>query len=324
MNQTNHTATICKVDLSNATWYQGSRYSYPLRSEHTNGTLAIVDVYKRQGTEPPPHVHAREHEIFVILDGEIDLQAAAHCFIGGPGGVAFLPSGIAHRFALKQTWGHALVIAVPGGFERYLVPFSDRCVHLDEPPLCDSPPNIPGLLARGHEFGIEFVPPGMDLAAYPSKQPDGLEAFVRESDEGELLDILGIPVRIKVSSAESGGALSMFVTEDAPRMGPPLHVHHKEDETFYVLDGEYRVRVGDEELSLKKGQIVFLPRGVPHCYANAGTTNGKLLAITTPGGFDSFFRDMDALCRNGMPSVESLSLVGAKHRLDFVGPPIFA
>jgi len=315
---------ICEVDLSNATWYQGSRYSYPLQCEHTNGTLAIVDVFKRQGTEPPPHLHSREHEIFVILDGEIDLHAAADSFTGGPGGVAFLPSGIAHRFALKQAWGHALVVAVPGGFDQYLVPFSDRCTHLDEPPLCDAPPDIPGLISRGQEFGIEFLPPGVELSAYPSNQPDGLTAFTRASDEGELLDILGIPVRVKVSSAESAGALSMFVTEDAPRMGPPLHVHHKEDETFYVLEGEYRVRVGDDELLMKKGQIAFLPRGVPHCYANAGSTTGRLLVITTPGGFDNFFRDIDALCKNGMPSTESLAAVGAKHRLDFVGPPIFA
>lgn len=315
---------ICEVDLSNATWYQGSRYSYPLRSDHTNGTLAIVDVYKRQGTEPPPHVHLREHEIFVILDGEFDLQASATCLLGAPGGIAFLPSGIAHRFGLRQAWGHALIVAVPGGFDQYLVPFSDPCTHLDEPPLCSTPPDIPGLIARGHEFGIEFVPPGMDLAAYPSIQADGLSPFVRAIDDGELLDILGIPVRVKVSSAESGGALSMFVTEDAPHMGPPLHVHHKEDETFYVLEGEYRVRVGDDELSLNKGQIAFLPRGVPHCYANAGTTNGKLLVITTPGGFDDFFRDIDALCRSGKPSMESLATVGAKHQLDFVGPPIFS
>ncbi|MCC6794990.1 MAG: cupin domain-containing protein [Candidatus Hydrogenedentes bacterium] len=314
---------IREVDLTNATWYQGSRYSYPLRSEHTNGTLAIVDVYKRQGTEPPPHVHLREHEIFVILDGEIDLRAGADSFTAAPGGVAFLPRGIAHQFFLKQAWGHALIVAVPGGFDKYLVPFSEPCAHLDEPPLCDMPPDIPGLIARGREFGIEFVPPGMDLAAHPSKQPDGLIPFARARDEGELLNILGIPVRVKISTLESGGALSMFVTEDAPRMGPPLHVHHKEDETFYVLEGEYRVRAGDDAFTLKKGQMAFVPRGVQHCYANAGSSNGSLLVITTPGGFEEFFRDIDTLCREGTPSVDSLNAVGAKHRIDFVGPPIF-
>ena len=315
---------ICKVDLSNATWYQGSRYSYPLRGEHTGGTLAIVDVFKRQGTEPPPHLHSREHEIFVILDGKIEFHAAADSFTGGPGVVAFLPSGIAHRFALKQTWGHALVVVTPGGFDQYLVPFSEPCTHLNEPPLGNTPPDIPGLIARGHKFGIEFVPPGMDLAEYPLKQPDGLTPIVRARDDGELLNILGIPVRVKVSAKESGGALSMFMTEDAPRMGPPLHVHHNEDETFYVMEGEYRVRAGDDELTLTKGQIAFMPRGVPHCYANAGSNPGRLLVITTPGGFENFFRDIDALCRAGMPSLESLTAVGAKHRLDFVGPPIFA
>lgn len=147
---------------------------------------------------------------------------------------------------------------------------------------------------------------------------------VRQLEEGELLNVLGISVRIKVSSVESGGGMSLFVTDDPPRLGPPLHVHRKEDETFFVIEGDYRVRVGDDVTTLEKGQSAFLPCGIPHTYANAGTTHGKLLVITTPGGFENFFRDIDALCRAGQPTPDALNAVGAKHGLDFVGPPIFA
>ncbi|NUM55491.1 MAG: cupin domain-containing protein [Candidatus Hydrogenedentes bacterium] len=317
-------SNVREVDLTNATWYQGSRYSYPLRGEHTNDTLAIVDICKRKGTEPPPHVHHREHEVFVLLDADVEFQASADRFTGRPGAVAFLPSGIPHRFAVQQPWGQFLVIVTPAGFDRYLAPFSERATHLDEPPLPSGPPDIPALLARGAEFGIEFVPPNADLASFPCNQPDGLRPIVRQDDEGELLDILGVPVRVKLTSDESGGAMSIFVTNDPPRMGPPLHVHHKEDETFYVIEGDYRARVGGEELALKQGQIAFIPRGVPHTYGNAGTTPGKLLVITTPGGFEHFFRGIDSLCRAGKPSLDALIAVGGKHGIDFVGPPIFA
>jgi len=322
-NVTVQSPLVREVDLSNATWYQGSRYSYPLRSEETNGAFALVDILKRKGTEPPPHVHHREHEIFVQLDAAVDFQASADRFTGQPGAVAFLPSGIPHRFAIQQPWGHFLVVVVPGGFDQYLLPFSDRATHLAEPPSSSLPPDIPGLIGRGKVFGIEFVPPNVDLAEFPSHQPDGLTPFVRQHDEGETLNVLGIPVRVKVSSTESAGALSLFITEDLPRKGPPLHIHHKEDESFYVIEGEYRVRVGDDLLTLKQGQMAFFPRGIPHCYANAGNTNAKLLVLTTPGGFDNFFRDIDALCKSGMPSPEALAPVAAKHQLDFVGPPIF-
>lgn len=314
---------IHEVDLANATWFQGSRYSYPLRSEDTGGAFALLDIFKRQGTEPPPHVHRREHEIFLLLDGSIELQAGADHFAARTGAVAFLPSGIPHGFAIQQQWGHALVIAVPAGFDRYLLPFSEPARHLNEPPPPSGPPDIPGMIARGAEFGIEFVPPGVELAAFPSRQPDGLRPFVRQPNEGETLNVLGVTIHVKVSSSESAGKISMFFTEDPPKMGPPLHIHHREDETFYVLEGEYRVRLQDDLLTLKKGQMAFLPRGVPHTYANAGGATARMLVITTPGGFEHFFRDIDALCKRGAPAPEQLTPIGAKHGLDFVGPPIF-
>lgn len=149
------------------------------------------------------------------------------------------------------------------------------------------------------------------------------DAIVRGEGEGETLNVLGVTVRVKVSSRESGGAFSLFVTEDPPRLGPPLHVHRREDETFYIIEGEYVVRLGDEMLTLKQGQTAFLPRNIPHTYANAGQSLGKMLVITTPGGFDNFFRDVDALCRAGNATPETLTPVGAAHGLEFVGPPIF-
>jgi len=314
---------IRQVDLTNATWYHGSRYSYPLRSEDTGEAFALVDILKRQGTEPPPHVHHREHEIFVCLDTPVDFQASGSTFAAKPGAVAFLPSGIPHRFGIRQTWGRLLVIAVPGGFERYLAPFSVPATHLDTPPPAGDL-DVPGLIARGPDFGIEFVPPDAELAAFPSHQPEGLAPIVREYSEGETLDVLGVTVRVKVSATESAGALSFFMTEDPPRVGPPLHVHHREDETFYAVEGEYAVQVGDRMSTLRQGQCAFLPRGVPHTYANAGASTGKLLVLTTPGGFDGFFREVDALSRATAPTPENVAPIGARYGLEIVGPPIFA
>ncbi len=157
----------------------------------------------------------------------------------------------------------------------------------------------------------------------PARLPNTLAPIIRALDEGEALNVLGVTVRVTVSSEESGGSISVFITENAPRLGPPLHIHSREDETFFVIDGEYRVRVGEELMTLHAGQSAFLPRGIPHTYANAGETTAKLLVLVTPGGFENFFRDVDLLCRAGTASPETLAPVGTKHGLEFVGPPIF-
>ncbi|MDZ4858134.1 MAG: cupin domain-containing protein [Candidatus Hydrogenedentes bacterium] len=315
-------ALLRTVDISNATWFQGSRYSYPLRTEDTGGRIAFVDIYKRRGTEPPPHIHHREHELFVVLNGSSEFQVAGEISLCDVGSFAFLPRGIPHRFAVQNPWGHFNVIVAPSGFDEYLQPFSEAATHLGEPPVSTGPPDVAGMIARGAEFGIEFVPPGVDIATVDHSQPDGLKPIVRQYNEGEILNVLGITIRVKLSAAESGGALSVFMSEDPPRVGPPMHAHANEDETFLVIEGEYRVQIEDTIYQAKPGQIAHFPRGVAHAYMNAGDSPGKLLIVTNPGGFEAFFRDVDALCKHGMPSTDQLMPIAQRHGLDIVGPPI--
>lgn len=316
------TGTVVRsVDLSNATWYHGCRYSYLIRSNDTGGAFAVFEVFQRRGVEPPPHVHHAEDEIFLIPDSGATLQVVGDTFTAQPGAFAFLPRGLAHRYAVHNDWARMLAIVIPGGFENYLTPFSVPATHLDEPPA-PATLDVAGLIARGAQFGIEFVPPDTPLAAMPSVQPEGLEPVVRQTGEGELLNVLGITVRVKLNALESGGAASVFTTEDPARTGVPLHIHRNEDETIYVIEGSYKLRVDDDITDARPGQIAHFPRGVPHSYSNAGDTTGRLMIMTTPGGYEAFFRDVDALCRTGMPATEQVVAVGAKHRLEILGPPL--
>ncbi len=172
------------------------------------------------------------------------------------------------------------------------------------------------------EYGIEFVPPGVDMASVSYTQPENLSPIVRQFEEGELLNVLGMSVRVKLSAEESAGAVSVFMTEDPPRTGPPVHTHTKEDETIFVIDGDYKIQIGGTVHDVMPGQIAFFPKDTPHTYVNAGETTGKLLVVTTPGGFENFFRDVDALCRNGIPDTADLLPVAQRHGLDITGPPI--
>jgi mannose-6-phosphate isomerase-like protein (cupin superfamily) len=89
----------------------------------------------------------------------------------------------------------------------------------------------------------------------------------------------------------TGGALSVFETSIAG--GPPLHVHDREDECFYILDGELSVRCGEEAFSAGTGSFVFLPRGRPHRFW-APARPARLLLIVAPAGIEDYFREINS------------------------------
>jgi quercetin dioxygenase-like cupin family protein len=78
------------------------------------------------------------------------------------------------------------------------------------------------------------------------------------------------------------------LADPTPDEAPPPHVHHGEDETFYVLDGVLRFVIGTEEFEAEPGALVHAPRGVPHRFTVA-TPTARILALVTPGGLEHFF-----------------------------------
>ncbi len=115
---------------------------------------------------------------------------------------------------------------------------------------------------------------------------DFLTGYVVSADVG-LADDAGM----KASRRSAGGALSVF--EASVGAGPPLHVHDREDECFYVLDGELSIRCGDDAFDAAAGSFVFLPRGRPHRFWAAGPP-ARLLLIAVPGGIEDYFREINA------------------------------
>jgi mannose-6-phosphate isomerase-like protein (cupin superfamily) len=98
-------------------------------------------------------------------------------------------------------------------------------------------------------------------------------------------------VIVRASAATTGGALSI-IEEVPPLLDTPLHTHSKEDELFYILEGEHIVERGDEEIRVGPGDAVFLPRGVPHSQRRVVPGQGRHLAVCTPAGLEEFFRDL--------------------------------
>ena len=111
--------------------------------------------------------------------------------------------------------------------------------------------------------------------------------------EGRLLWVLGELVTRKVASEQTGGAYSIFEVVSQPQGGPPPHIQHREDECFYVLEGEYEFLVEGRTLRMPAGSLLYVPKGTLHAYRNVGEGTGRMLVNQTPGGLhERFFEDL--------------------------------
>ncbi|MCD7058641.1 cupin domain-containing protein [Pelagibacterium xiamenense] len=135
---------------------------------------------------------------------------------------------------------------------------------------------------------------------------------------------MGARYEILLSAAGTSGAIGMFRSEDQPGFGPPMHVHHDADETFYVLDGAVDFARGDERLTVRAGGTVHIPRGTPHTFRVREESPARMLTILTPGGFEGFFAEVAAAGLEMPRDLPAMQPISEKFRLEFVGPPLGA
>jgi quercetin dioxygenase-like cupin family protein len=125
-------------------------------------------------------------------------------------------------------------------------------------------------------------------------------------DEGRSLWVLGELVTCKTTSEQTGGAYSLFEVTTQPHGGPPPHVQHREDESFYVLEGEYEFLVEGHTTRAGAGSLTYVPRGNLHAHKNLGEGASRMLVSQTPGGLhECFFKEIGEPAMDGVgPPVE--------------------
>jgi mannose-6-phosphate isomerase-like protein (cupin superfamily) len=142
------------------------------------------------------------------------------------------------------------------------------------------------------------------------------------SGAGRSIEVLpGETVTFKATSADTDGAYTLIEVIDQPQAGPPLHLHRREDESFYILEGTFAFQIGDLALTATPGWFMTAPKGVPHSYKNIGTTPAKMLAFFVPAGMENFFEDLSKLTAAGTLDIDSIVTVAAKQGIEVVSPP---
>lgn len=162
-----------------------------------------------------------------------------------------------------------------------------------------------------------------------NQSPERFRAWPNQG--GRAYWFLGTLVHVKAGAAETNGTFTLIEQLAPVGFGPPLHVHHVEEEMFYVLDGLVRFRCGGRDVVIESGGSVFLPKAVPHAFRVEGRSPARLLQLTSPGGFDQFVAEagmaapQESLPPPGPPPpglIERVAALGAKYHFSIIGPPL--
>ena len=152
----------------------------------------------------------------------------------------------------------------------------------------------------------------------------GFKVAKGEARFGEHFKMKGVTLNVldvKISSRDTDGALAVFEqTGFTPNGGPPLHIHHSQDEWFHVIEGEYLYQVGEDRYQMKSGDTIFLPRKIPHAFVQL-TEKGRLIVSYQPAGsMEEFFKKTDSW--TSPPTAEEIARVFEDHGMKVVGPPL--
>ena len=176
--------------------------------------------------------------------------------------------------------------------------------------------------ASSIELALQLV--GTEGRYSVAKEEKGERGVTRvPPGEGRSLWVLGEVVTYKTTSEQTGGAYSLFEVTTHPGGGVPPHVQHREDESFYVLEGEYEFLDDGGATRAGAGSLIYVPRGNLHAHKNVGTTTGRLLVSQTPGGLhERFIEEVGLRAGEEPPDLERLAAIGMEYGVEIVSPAL--
>ena len=136
-------------------------------------------------------------------------------------------------------------------------------------------------------------------------------------------------ITLKATGEDTGGAYALWEMTAVSQGGPPPHIHHREDEVFYILEGEFEILLNEHTIKSGAGTFIHVPRGTLHTHSNVGTGPGKVLNLVTPAGFERFFQEVGEPATDpssppshpGPVDIEKILATGRKYGTEYSPPP---
>ncbi|MGH7807363.1 MAG: quercetin 2,3-dioxygenase [Thermodesulfobacteriota bacterium] len=152
--------------------------------------------------------------------------------------------------------------------------------------------------------------------------------ITNQTDKDKSLWVLGDLYTFKVAGEETNGNYSVIEILAQPNNGPPPHIHHRENEGFYVLEGEFSFFYVDSAFTATAGSFVHIPKGTLHTFNNVGTVPARVLLIITPAGLEKLFEEIGEPAKDkstpppvNPATVEKLLSLAPKYHLEIKPRP---
>jgi len=150
------------VHQADAVWYADGLFEFLVPNERTGGRMSVFRATCPQGFGPPRHVHTREDEVFVVLDGDVCFEVAGRRQLAGPGTSVWMPRGVPHAFRIQSETATMLGVIAPGDFEGLFrtlgMPARERAL----PPAGTAPLDLAAVMAEQRVRGTEVVGPPLE------------------------------------------------------------------------------------------------------------------------------------------------------------------
>jgi mannose-6-phosphate isomerase-like protein (cupin superfamily) len=150
----------------------------------------------------------------------------------------------------------------------------------------------------------------------------GIKVDAGKDRFNKSFNFLGAQFDLKVSGKDCDGNMSIFDTVRREKRGPILHSHTDLDEWFFVLEGDFKIQVGDETFRTKPGDSVFGPRNIPHAFVKTSEGPGRIIIMHAPAGtMEEYFAKAIELKD---PTMEERQALARQHNMIPMGPPLSA
>jgi quercetin dioxygenase-like cupin family protein len=145
--------------VQRAVWFAGALAHLRAGAAETGGRWAMVDQLAERGYSAPLHIHNREDETFLVIDGTVRFVCGDADYLLSAGGLTILPMGRPHAFVVTSATARILILAEPAGFEEFVAEVGTPPTGPGLPPEPAAPPDFAALAATAARYGMEIVGP---------------------------------------------------------------------------------------------------------------------------------------------------------------------